>query len=89
MGNRLALNEKLAASLVELPHCTRLYALNADWVQLSDTVTAEGLQHDGYGAAINIFNGMISLTFSCDRSHYVTYDEFLRKDMSFWLGIAA
>jgi ABC-2 type transport system ATP-binding protein len=43
MGNRLALNEKLAASLVDLPHCTRLYALNADGVQLSDTVTADGL----------------------------------------------
>jgi hypothetical protein len=40
-------------------------------------------------ASINIFNGMISLTFSCDGSHYMTYDEFLRKDMSFWLGIAA
>jgi hypothetical protein len=32
---------------------------------------------------------MLSLTFSCDGSHYMSYDEFLRKDMSFWLGIAA
>ena len=27
-------------------------------------------------ASINIFNGMISLTFSCDGSHYMPYDEF-------------
>ncbi len=35
-------------------------------------------------ASINIFNGMISLTFSCDGSHYMPYDEFLLKDTSFW-----
>jgi hypothetical protein len=40
-------------------------------------------------ASINIFNGMISLTFSCDGSHYMRYDEFLEKSMSFWLGSAA
>ena len=40
-------------------------------------------------ASINIFNGMISLTFSCDGSHYMRYDEFLDKDMAFWFGSAA
>jgi hypothetical protein len=40
-------------------------------------------------ASINIFNGMISLTFSCDGSHYMRYDEFLEKDMAFWFGGAA
>ena len=35
-------------------------------------------------ASINIFNGMISLTFSCDGSHYMPYDEFLLKDTAFW-----
>ncbi|MGA7981556.1 MAG: hypothetical protein WCA32_15210 [Chromatiaceae bacterium] len=40
-------------------------------------------------AFINVYNGMIGLTFSCDGSHYMPYEEFLRKDMSFWLGIAA
>jgi len=35
-------------------------------------------------ASINIFNGMISLTFSCDGSHYMPYDEFLMKDTAFW-----
>lgn len=37
-------------------------------------------------ASINIFNGMISLTFSCDGSHYMLWDEFLDKDVTFWFG---
>ncbi len=40
-------------------------------------------------ASINIFNGMISLTFSCDGTHYMSWEEFLHKDMSFWTGSAA
>ena len=36
--------------------------------------------------SLNIFNGVVSLTFSCDGSHYIPYDEFLDKDMSFWIG---
>lgn len=35
--------------------------------------------------SVNIFNGMISLTFSCDGSHYLSYQEFLEKDVSFWV----
>jgi hypothetical protein len=37
-------------------------------------------------ASINLFNGMISLTFSCDGSHYMRYDELLHRDIKFWLG---
>ncbi|MGD2075843.1 MAG: PDC sensor domain-containing protein [Gammaproteobacteria bacterium] len=37
-------------------------------------------------ASINIFNGMVSLTFSCDGSHYMRYDALLSKAVSFWLG---
>jgi hypothetical protein len=37
-------------------------------------------------ASINLFNGMISLTFSCDGSHYMRYDEFLEKSLDFWFG---
>ena len=37
-------------------------------------------------ASINIFNGMVSLTFSCDGTHYMNYEEFLHKDISFWFG---
>lgn len=40
-------------------------------------------------SSINIFNGMVSVTFSCDGTHYMRYDEFLSKDTSFWLGAAA
>jgi hypothetical protein len=35
-------------------------------------------------ASINIFNGMVSVTFSCDGSHYMPHSEFLAKDASFW-----
>ena len=35
-------------------------------------------------ASINLFNGMVSLTFSCDGSHYMPYLEFLLKDTAFW-----
>ncbi|MGM0594811.1 MAG: PDC sensor domain-containing protein [Pseudomonadota bacterium] len=34
--------------------------------------------------AVNIFNGMVSLTFSCDGSHYIPWDEFLNKEHAFW-----
>ena len=36
---------------------------------------------------LNIFNGLVGLTFSCDGSHYISYDEFLRKDHDFWTGL--
>jgi len=34
--------------------------------------------------ALNIFNGIISLNFSCDGSHYIPYDEFLNREHAFW-----
>ena len=40
-------------------------------------------------SSINIFNGLVSLTFSCDGSHYMSWQEFLEKDMTFWVGCAA
>ena len=40
-------------------------------------------------ASINIYNGMVSLTFSCDGSHYMRYDEFLTKGPAFWTGLSA
>ncbi len=40
-------------------------------------------------ASINIFNGMVSLTFSCDGSHYMPYKEFIDKNISFWVGSSA
>ena len=35
---------------------------------------------------LNIFNGMVSLTFSCDGSHYIPWDEFLKMDQAFWMS---
>ncbi len=40
-------------------------------------------------ASINIFNGMLSLTFSCDGSHYMRYDEFFAKGPDFWSTTSA
>lgn len=37
-------------------------------------------------ASLNIMNGMLGLTFSCDGSHYMPVGEFLEKDLSFWFG---
>lgn len=40
-------------------------------------------------ATINLYNGMVSLTFSCDGSHYMPYHEFLLKNLAFWFGSSA
>ena len=37
-------------------------------------------------ASLTLFNGMVSLTFSCDGSHYMTSEEFLGRSIEFWLG---
>ncbi len=37
-------------------------------------------------ASINVMNGMLGLTFSCDGSHYMPVEEFLEKNLGFWIG---
>jgi hypothetical protein len=37
-------------------------------------------------SSINVFNGMVSLTFSCDGSHYMPHAQFLGADTAFWFG---
>lgn len=37
-------------------------------------------------ASLNIVNGKVGLNFSCDGTHYLSYDEFLAKGLNFWLG---
>lgn len=37
-------------------------------------------------ASINIMNGMVGLTFSCDGSHYMQVEEFFDKQDVFWFG---
>jgi hypothetical protein len=38
--------------------------------------------------SLNIINGMVGLTFSCDGSHYLPVDEFLAQGSDFWFGAA-
>jgi len=35
---------------------------------------------------LNIINGTVGLTFSCDGYHLMSVDEFLTKDIQFWIG---
>lgn len=35
---------------------------------------------------LNLFNGIVGLTFSCDGSHYIPYDEFLGVGYDFWVS---
>jgi hypothetical protein len=37
-------------------------------------------------SSINVFNGLVSLTFSCDGSHYMPHAQFLGADTAFWFG---
>lgn len=37
-------------------------------------------------SSINVFNGMVSVTFSCDGSHYMPHDQFLSAGTAFWFG---
>lgn len=36
--------------------------------------------------SLNVINGMVGLTFSCDGAHYMHVDEFLERELAFWLG---
>jgi hypothetical protein len=40
-------------------------------------------------SSINLFNGMVSLTFPCDGSLNMRYAEFLTENTAFWFGAAA
>jgi hypothetical protein len=38
--------------------------------------------------SLNIFNGMIGLNFSCDGSHYLSYEGLLEEDSPIWQSVA-
>lgn len=38
-------------------------------------------------SSLNIINGMVGLTFSCDGSHYMPATDFLERTLDFWFGI--
>lgn len=37
-------------------------------------------------ASLNLVNGFIGLNFSCDGTHYLTFNDFLNRGMDFWFG---
>lgn len=37
--------------------------------------------------SLNLVNGFIGLNFSCDGTHYLTYDDFLSRGLEFWFGV--
>lgn len=39
-------------------------------------------------ASLNTMNAMVGLTFSCDGSHFIPVNEFLKRDLTFWFGSA-
>ena len=36
--------------------------------------------------SFNLVNGIVGLNFSCDGTHYLTFDDFLEKGLDFWFG---
>ena len=59
----------------------------ADIVRILDNLQRLRLSDETFylrTASINIINGMVSVTFSCDGSHYMPYLEFLLKGTAFW-----
>ncbi len=39
--------------------------------------------------SLNLVNGFIGLNFSCDGTHYLTYDDFLSRGLDFWFGVSS
>lgn len=37
--------------------------------------------------SLNLVNGLISLNFSCDGTHYLSYKDFLGRGLEFWFGV--
>lgn len=40
-------------------------------------------------APMNLMNGVVGLTFFCDRSHYMPVAEFLERELGFWFRRAS
>ncbi|MBI5041155.1 MAG: hypothetical protein HZB57_08155 [Gammaproteobacteria bacterium] len=61
-------------------------ALDAGINQQREALPISAIQVLRRDGSLNIFNGMVALTSSCDGSHYMPYAEFLGHDMPFWEG---
>lgn len=80
----LAYPERAYPDRAKIPSSSvrEVYALFKKLRYIDDTIYLRS-------GSINIMNAMVGLTFSCDGSHYMTVDEFLNRDLSFWSGISA
>ena len=80
-----------------LAYPTAVYPDNAVIPQETVRPILDGLRQLRYmddtlylrAGSLNIFNGIINLTFSCDGSHYIPWNEFTNKEHAFWnAGVA-
>jgi hypothetical protein len=74
------------------PYSDKALTPKAEIPRVLDTMQALRLADDTIylrQASINLFNGMVTLTFSCDGTQCMRYDELLQKDKAFWFGNAA
>lgn len=94
---RILDDEALSDPDICLVYPPRAYPANAaipqqDIARILDTLHGMRMADENFYlriASINIVNGMVSLTFSCDGTHYMSHDEFLSKNIQFWFGSSA
>jgi hypothetical protein len=79
--------DEIIALLVELMCCHGVFHGKLHFASSRATIWT---MDDPYSYRILDFetltDGIVSLNFSCDGSHYMPYDEFLSKDLGFWFG---
>lgn len=71
------------------PRFERIQVSNGDIARILDLFKALRNADDTIylrSSSLNLINGMVGLTFSCDGSHYLHYREFLAMDTGFWFG---
>jgi len=68
-------------AVVTAAEVRQVYALFKALRYIDDTIYLRS-------GSLNIINGMVGLTFSCDGSHYMTVEEFLDRDVHFWMGLS-
>ncbi|MHB8453495.1 MAG: PDC sensor domain-containing protein [Acidiferrobacterales bacterium] len=71
------------------PYPTAAKTREADVIRVLDQFkTLRFLDETIYlrSGSLNVMNDMVGLTFSCDGSHYMSVEEFLARDLGFWVG---
>lgn len=72
-----------------LPYPQRASVPRADIAKVLDMFRSLRFADDTIylrSGSLNICNGLVSLNFSCDGTHYVRHDELLARGLDFWLG---